>query len=460
MEHYGFWSLVPPLVAIVLAIITRKVHASLLAGIFAAGVVISGWGAFRYTYDTLLSVLQTPSSLMVILFTFIIGGLVRMFRLSGGVKGFIHFVEQLPWFNSPRGARMLSVLLGIVLFIESNITILVVGTVCRPLFERFQIAREKLAYFLDSTSSPVCLLIPLNAWGAYIVKLLSEQGVENEVTTFGLSLLFAFYPILALGLTFWVAYTDWEFGEMSNTKWAPLPETRSEQGFSEGEDDDAQELPPSLRNMIIPAAVLTIGMPIFLTITGQGDWKEGSGSQSVFYSVSLALLISVVLTVFSGRVRGIGKEIIDGALSMKGMAGIMWLAFGIGSSTKQLGTGYYVAELLETHFPLFLLGVILFLVGSFVSFSTGTSWGTFGILLPIAVAASEKLGVHSSFVIGATLSGGLFGDHCSPISDTTLMASLMSGSDHVDHVRTQLPYAFLAGGMAVILFLIFGFILT
>ncbi len=219
-----------------------------------------------------------------------------------------------------------------------------------------------------------------------------------------------------------------------------------------------QGIKPNARNMLIPIAIMVMMMPIGLTITGDGNIMEGSGSTSVFWAVTAAIVGAGML--YSVQRLFKLREMVD--LFFKGLGGLMplallmMLAFAIGDTCSELGTGPYVANLAKTWLNPRFVPVILFLVSGFIAFSTGTSWGTFGIMMPIAIPMVDSMGAHLHATVGAVLSGGIFGDHCSPISDTTIISSMASASDHIDHVRTQLPYALLATLLALIVYLIIG----
>jgi len=214
-------------------------------------------------------------------------------------------------------------------------------------------------------------------------------------------------------------------------------------------------------NMILPVGVMVAMMPVVLLITGQGNLMEGSGSLSVLWSVIAGLVAGAIAYRLQGLMRT--REITD--IFMKGVGGLvplaslMILAFAIGDTCDVLGTGPFVAQAAKTTLPHYLIPAVLFAISCFIAFSTGTSWGTFAIMIPIAVPMINLINLHPGLIIAAVLGGGVFGDHCSPISDTTIIASMAAATDHIDHVRTQLPYAFLAAGLAIVFFLIFGAIL-
>jgi Na+/H+ antiporter NhaC len=362
--------------------------------------------------------------------------------------------------------------------------VLTTGTLYRPLFDQLKISREKLAYICDSSSAPSCILIPFNAWGAYIMGLLLMQGFDRPFSTLFSSLPFNFYPILAVALLFWVIVTNKDFGPMKAAEKrareegkviadGATPMISEEITVIESVDDK----PRRAVNMIVPIVTMVVMMPVFLIYTGWGSIDQstqpsffealfqaiggGSGSASVTYAVIASLVVAAAM--YAGQGLMTGKEMIN--LTLKGMSGmvsmalLMVLAFAIGSLCKTLGTGFYVAEVTKSWLSPALVPAIIFAVSCFIAFSTGTSWGTFAIMISIAVPMAQSFGTDPHVAIAAALGGGVFGDHCSPISDTTMISSMASASDHIDHVRTQMPYALAAGSVAFVLYIIVGFVM-
>ncbi len=460
-------SLLPPLVAIVLAIVTRQVYLSLAGGIWLGWSIMNGWNplvGMAASIDALVDVFVDPGETKVLLFTLVIGALIATIESSGGVQGFIRWLEARDRVQTGRGARLLAVITGVVIFIESNITVLVAGSVARPLFDRYKISREKLAYLIDSTSAPICILIPLNAWGAYNLGILSGLGVEDALTVFVESIFLNFYALAAVGLAFVVAWTGWSPGPMAKA------EERTRDGRMLWPDAtpmiDASVLSPELdpdvtpraANMIVPIAVMVLSMPVGLWITGDGVLSEGDGSTSVLWAVLLGLLAAWILlrSQKAATVDDLVRTGLKGAGGLVPLAVILWLSLGIKDVASAMGTGPFVAQVTAGVLPPVAFLPLVFLVAAGIAFSTGTSWGTFGIMLPIAVPAAETLGLPLAPFVAASLSGGIFGDHCSPISDTTIISSMAAATDHIDHVRTQLPYALIGGGIATLAFAAVG----
>jgi tetracycline resistance efflux pump len=410
-----------------------------------------------------VAVLGDAGNARVILFTLVIGALIGTLEASGGVRGFVAWVEERRWVGTPRRARLLAWFIGTVIFIESNITVLIAGSLSRPLFDRYRVSREKLAYLIDSTSAPVCVLIPLNAWGAYVLGILGTLGVANALGVFVESILFNFYAIFAWLLAGFVAVTGLGVGGMR----------RAEARVQAGELLRAGSVPaldtdifaahsevrgrPRASTMILPILTMILMMPLGLWITGDGDLAAGSGSTSVLWAVLAALAVAWLLLLPGGasldQLTRIGLR---GAGGLVGLAAILTLALALGNVTRVLGTGVYVASVAEGVFPTYVLLPLVFVVAAGIAFSTGTSWGTFAIMIPIAVPTAAALGLPLAPFLAASLSGGIFGDHSSPISDTTIISSMAAAVDHIDHVRTQLPYAVLAAGAAILAFALTG----
>lgn len=471
MDTYGWLSILPPLLAILLAIKTKHVYISLTLGIWLGWTIIHNGNPLTgliHTVNALVSVFKDADNTRVVLFSAMIGAIITFTQYSGGMKGFVNWVIGKGLVKTQRSAGLLAWFLGFVIFIESSICVLVSGAVSRPIFDKLKVSREKLSYILDSTSAPKCILIPLNAWGAFVIGLLVTQGVESPVRMLVSSMPFNFYAIIALLLVLLVILTGKDIGPMRAAEKRVREEDKLLRDGAEPliSDDvvtmqEKEGIPPRAINMLLPVVVMVAMMPVVLIITGKGNLMEGSGSLSVLWSVIAGLGVGAIAYRAQGIMKT--KEITD--VFMKGVGGLiplaclMILAFAIGDTCDALGTGPFVAQAAKSTLPTGIIPAVLFLISCFIAFSTGTSWGTFAIMIPIAVPMINLIGLHPGLTIATVLGGGVFGDHCSPISDTTIISSMASAADHIDHVRTQLPYALLAGGLALGLFLIFGFTL-
>lgn len=469
--EFGWLSVLPPLLAIILAIKTRQVFISLFLGILSGWIIISDGNIFSGTADAiqaLVNVFKDEGNTKVVIFSALVGALITLTQANGGVQGFIDFIHRKNIVRSRRGASLLAFTIGCCVFIESSISCLVTGTVSHPVFEKFKISREKLAYICDTTSSPICILIPLNAWGAYVISLLDKENINDPLTVFLSTIPFNFYAIASVLFAGYIAFSFRDFSAMKKAEQRSLKEGKT---IADGAVPVVSEevtsvkakkgIPHRAVNMIIPIGVMIIMMPAGLFITGNGDLTAGSGSTAVLWSVISAIVAAGVLSMVQ-KILSL-KDVMD--LTIKGMAGLiplailMTLAFATGDTCRTLGTGEYVASVVNMFLHNSMLAPLLFAAAAFIAFSTGTSWGTFAIMIPIAVPTAQYMGFDVSLAVAAVLSGSVFGDHSSPISDTTIVSSMASACDHIDHVRTQLPYAFLTAIISIVLFALAGIFL-
>ncbi len=460
-------SLLPPVLAIVLAIWTKQVYLSLAGGLWLAWTIVSGWNpltGLAAAIQGTVVVFGSEGDARAIMFTIAIGALIATVEASGGVRGFVRFLEQNKWVNSSKRAQLLAWATGVVIFIESNITVLVAGSTARPLCDRYKCSREKLAYIIDSTSAPICILIPMNAWGAYNLQILEGLGVENALSVFVQSIAFNFYAIVAVLMVLVVILWDINLGPMKKAEERTRGGELLWPGSTPMIDEDVlspepiDTVPPRAINMVAPIAAMVLFMPLGLYITGNGVFADGSGSTSVLWAVLFGLAVSWVMLRAQAAftTAELVKIGLKGAGGLMPLALILLLAIALGDVVELMGTGEYVADVTRGTMPTFMYLPLVFIVSGGIAFSTGTSWGTFAIMLPIAVPAAVGLGLPVAPFLAAALSGGIFGDHCSPISDTTIISSMASATDHIDHVRTQLPYALVGGGIATICFGLLG----
>jgi len=470
--EFSWLSVIPPLFAILLAIKTRQVFLSLFLGIVVGWVIISGGNilvGFELSIQSLVDVFQDPGNTRVVIFCALVGALISLTQANGGVQGFVDFIQKKNIVTSRRRASVFSFFVGCIVFIESSISCLVTGTIFHPIFEKFKISREKLAYICDTTSSPICILIPLNAWGAYVVSLLEKEsafgGMSDPVSLFLSTIPLNFYAILSVLFAGFIAFSYKDFGAM---KKAEIRSLETGKTIADGAvpmiSEDVASLKPKKGikhkslNMIVPIFVMIVMMPVSLLITGNGNLTSGSGSTAVLWSVLAAIFVAGSISLIQ-RILTL-KEVMD--YTLKGISGLvplailMVLAFSIGETCRTLGTGIYVASLSKNFLSPSAIAPILFITSCFISFATGTSWGTFAIMIPIAVPTAVYANASLPLSIASVLSGSVFGDHCSPISDTTIVSSMASACDHIDHVRTQLPYAISIAVLSALLFWIVG----
>ncbi len=455
--EYGIISIAIPLLTIFLAIITKDVIVSLMGGIFAGLLVLNGYNpltAFISLFDGIINLLSEGWIAKTLLFSLMIGAVIKLLSTSGAVNRFVNWLsDKAESIDSPKGAMLLAYVIGVVIFIESSITSLVAGTVAKPLCDKNGVSREKLAYICDSTSAPICSLIPLNAWGALLLGLIVTAIDSQVISGDGVSLLIAsipynFYSLFTLAIVLAVIFLNINIGPMKHTTAQPYNTAHL---HHEGK---ATPFP-----MVLPLIVMVLAVPFGLYLTGDGDIFKGSGSTSVYYAIIVTLLFMYIYYVSTKALthKAFFKGFYEGLGEMIPVMLILMFAIFIGKVIGDLGTAKYLAHLLSGNISPALVPLLIFVVASITAFSTGTSWGTFSIMMPIGLALGASMGLDIPLVIAAVISGGIFGDHASPISDTTIISSMAAGCDHVEHVRTQLPYALIGGVLAGVGFLLAGY---
>lgn len=483
-------SILPPLLAIGLALLTRQVIPALFAGIWLGawllgGATLSGVGTSLL--DTvgvhIVDALADHDHMMIVVATLMIGGLVGMIRRNGGTDGIVKLVTH--WASTPRRGQLATGGLGLAIFFDDYANSLVVGNTMRPITDRLRISREKLAYIVDSTAAPIAACGLFTTWIGYQVGLIGDAvgkiGLEQSgFSVFVSSLRFAFYPVLAVIFVFAIAASRRDFGPMARAeRRAREAGTVLRPGSNLGSGDEAEaELKPTEHtprrfvNALLPILVLVITTFAGLLITGSGDsivarLGEGDPFASLVWGSLLAVLVATVMSM-AQRILSLG-QVVDawfaGVKSVLFVVIILSAAWALSSLTEKLGTAEFLAGALSEALPAPLLPVILFVLAAAVAFATGTSWGTMGILTPLAVPLAWSLlqaqgeattGGHPILYasVATVLAGAVWGDHCSPISDTTVISSLASECDVVDHVRTQLPYALYVGAVAMVVGLV------
>ena len=392
--------------------------------------------------------------LKTLAFAILVGSVMRLLEKGGGIEAFVHYMQEKKNFvTNERSALLVPYFIGIFIFIESSITSLIAGAVGKPLCQNQKISSEKLAFVCDSTSAPVSSLIVLNGWGALLLGLITTQIESGMIQGEGVKILidavlYNFYAMSALVVTFLSIWFSIEIGPMKKTKFMPsknliIHDTQKSMGL-----------------MLLPIFFMIANVFFYLYLTGDGNILKGSGSSSIFYTMVTTLVFMFLYYVGtkSMSVKSYSINVIQGAKQLFSIAMILLMAFAIGEVTSQLHTGLYLASLANENVSVYFLASLIFVLSGIIAFSTGTSWGTFSIMIPVAVPMAASLDVDVALAIGAVISGGVFGDHCSPISDTTIISSMASECDVVSHVKTQLPYALISGMVAFLLFLVFSFL--
>lgn len=380
---------------------------------------------------------------------------MTLIEQSGGVNKLIHELStKRSLVNSKRGALIPSFIAGIVIFIESSITSLVAGAIGRPFCDRFGVSRAKLAFVCDSTSAPVCSIIAINGWGALLLGLIGGQItaglIAGEEARWLISAIgYNFYAYIALIVTFITIWYNIDIGPM---KHASIIESTIE----------CQDEQGSLGLFMWPMIWMIGGVLIFMLITGNGNLLKGSGSSSIFYTLIMTLFLMFGYYRFKNAMstHDFFHSALQGAKSMAPIASILLLAFAIGGVSSDMHVGQYLASFIGDYLPSPYLAAAIFILSAIIAFATGTSWGTFSIMLPIAVPLAVGLDAPVALAMGAVISGGVFGDHCSPISDTTIISSMASGCSVQEHVTTQLPYALISAIISLLLFIAIGFLIA
>ena len=443
-------TLLPPLVAIILAIWRKNALLALLAGLLICHVMIANWqplDGFIGGINELAAVFQSLGNFYIITFSLLIGALVKLMNTSGAVNGFIHHLSQLNLVNNKRQASMLPTIIGTSIFTDTNLSMFAAGMASQQLFDKHKLSRARLAYLIDSTCAPISILFLINGWGAYVLGLLDDFSFDDPVGILIGTVGYNFYAIIAVVLAYFTAYSGKVYGPMKTAK-----------SHINMNIEPVVKKTALARVMWLPFISLLAITLVLLFITGDGDIRRGSGSFSVFWAITSSLIMLILMILFYRLLNA--KQIILTALSgiktMIAPVSILVISFAFGAAIKELGTGIYVSQLMNIEVPLFLMAPILFIAAAVMAFATGTSWGTWAILVPIAVPIALESGLPIHFLVASVLGGGIFGDHASPISDTTIVASIASGCDHFEHVSTQLPYALFGAIVTLILYSLIG----
>ena len=449
-------TITPPLLAIIVAVWTRNVFWALGIAIWLSETIIAGFNPFmgaQGSIDRAVSVFDSPYNTRVLLFCLIIGALIVYMQKSGGISAMVERLQSSGFASTPRRASLVTAICGVLIFVETNISLLTTGILGRPLFDKLKISRERLAFIIDSTCAPVSVLILFNGWGAYLLGLLNENGVDGATGVLMATIGLNFYAWIALALVFATVLSNRTFGPLAAVEQVGSGASVAASGpFNESPAPASKAL-----YMAIPLIIMIGGTIGFMIWTGNGDIRQGSGSQAILWSVILATAAAFLCLAHSKRAKG---ELVE--IGFKGMGDLLpavtmiYLALVLGASLNAVGMREFIASIASSFPAPGVIPAILFLAAAVTSFTAGTSWGTYGIIIPVAVPLALGAGVPLPLAVAAVMGGGVFGDHCSPISDTTIIASLASGCDHMEHVRTQLPYALVGGLAATGLYLLAG----
>ena len=474
-----FWALIPAIVAIVLALCTKEVYSSLFIGIIIGGIFFaidsaSGFSGFlsHVFSDCLVGSLSDSYNVGILVFLVILGILVALINKAGGSTAFGNWAKK--HIKSKVGAQVCTIILGILIFIDDYFNCLTVGSVMKPVTDKYGVSKEKLAYLIDSTAAPICIIAPISSWAAAVAAFVS--GTENGIQLFCKAIPFNFYAIFTIIMMFSMVFMRFEFGSMSKYEKAlSIMEEKTEN------NDNSQINKGRVIDLILPIIVLVVLCVIGMIYSGGFFTKMVEVEENLVPNESYLNLITafsnsdasvglvlgsfgtLIITIIFYLIRKVLKfsDILscvpEGFKAMVPAILILSLAWTLKSMTDSLGAKNYVAGLVEgsaAGLKMFLPAII-FIIACFLAFATGTSWGTFGILIPICIAAFPE-GTIRIICISACMAGAVCGDHCSPISDTTIMASAGAQCNHVNHVSTQLPYSISVASISFVSYIVAG----
>ena len=446
MDNAGLWSIVPPLVAIVLALITREIVLSLFAAIFSGGVIhvcFAGGdviAAFKVFVDLISG--KTAENMPMIMFLCLLGALVSVVTRAGGARAYGEWACQK--LERERMVKQMTIVMGLIIFIDDYFNCLTVGTVMRPVTDKFKISRAKLAYFIDTTAAPVCILTPVSSWAAYVISCLPKEMQENGLHMYLCAAPLNFYAILSLVMVLWIALKpNVDFGLMRRME--RTAHKHRDVGAEVVMREGLERMPVSDRGHALAAWLLS-------------RYEAG-------VALALSALIALFVTfVFLTMRRGLdyhqfAAAVLYGIKTMVPALVLLALAWGISAVCNDLlGTGGYIASQIVNHeIGIRFLPATMFLIAALFALATGASWGAIGILVPIGMSVCQAVNPgYAILTLAATLSGSVMGDHCSPISDTTILSSTGAQCKHMNHVMTQIPYAAVAGAVSLVLYALAG----
>ena len=469
------WALLPPLVAIVLALITKEVYSSLFVGIVVGALIYSGFkfeGTVTQIFEGgIIKVLSDSYNVGILIFLVILGSVVCMMNKAGGSAAFGRWASKK--IHTRVGAELAAIILGVLIFIDDYFNCLTVGSVMRPVTDRHHVSRAKFAYLIDATAAPVCIIAPISSWAAAVSGFVKGQ---DGLAIFVRTIPYNFYAILTIVMMVGMVLMKTEFGAMRTHEINALNGdlyTTSARPYENATDDETPNPRGKVIDLVIPIVMLVICCVISMIYTGgffsgtdfvtafsQSDASTGLAMGSAFGLV-FAIIFYMIRRVINFR--DCMGCIPEGFKAMVPAIMILTFAWTLKAMTDSLGAAVFVEEAMRSVAGGIevILPAIIFLVGCGLAFATGTSWGTFGILIPIVVAVFEKSSPEMMIIsMSACMAGAVCGDHCSPISDTTIMASAGAQCDHVTHVSTQLPYALLAAAVSFVTYIVAGFVKT
>lgn len=468
-----FWALVPPIIAIVLALVTKEVYSSLFIGIVVGGLLYSGFsfpGTIKHVFtDGIVAQLTDAYNVGILIFLVILGIMVCLMNKSGGSAAFGRWAQK--HIKTKKGAQFATIVLGILIFIDDYFNCLTVGSVMLPVTDRFKISRAKLAYLIDATAAPVCIIAPISSWAAAVSGFV--PGNQNGIALFCSCIPWNFYALFTIAFMFAITAMQADYGlmelhELNATTKGDLFTTQ-ERPYAEAEKDELKE-DGKLFDMLIPVIVLIICCVIGMLWSGGmfsgKNFVEAFANSDASVGLAVGSFFALIITLVIYMARRVMNFtefmscVPDGFAAMIAPILILTFAWSLKGMTDSLGASVYVAGLIKNTAGslMNLLPFIIFLIAVGLAFATGTSWGTFGILIPIVVTAFKDTDPNLMIIaMSACMAGAVCGDHCSPISDTTIMASAGAQCYHINHVNTQLPYAMTVAAISAITYIVAGF---
>ncbi len=466
------WSLLPPVIAIVLALITKEVYSSLFIGILTGGLFYSGFG-FEGTVthvfsDGFVGSVADSYNVGILIFLVMLGAMVAMMNKAGGSAAFGRWATK--HIKSRVGAQLATVALGVLIFIDDYFNCLTVGSVMRPVTDKENISRAKLAYIIDSTAAPVCIIAPISSWAAAVSGFATDAGADGGMSLFIHAIPYNFYALLTITMLIFLTVTGMDYGPMKKH------EDNAKNGdiFSEGVRESIEELPENPRgrvcDLIVPVLFLVVACVIGMIYSGgffDGEdfitaFSNSDASVGLMYGSFIAIIFTVIFFLCRRVLsfKDCMDSIPEGFKAMVPAIMILICAWTLKTMTDSIGAKVFIADLIQGSAAALqnLLPAIIFLIAVGLSFATGTSWGTFGILIPIVLSVFVDGGEIAVVAISACMAGAVCGDHCSPISDTTIMASAGAQCNHINHVSTQLPYALTVAAVSFVSYILAGFI--
>ncbi len=473
-----FWSLVPPLIAIVLALITKEVYSSLFIGILAGGLIFAGFNlekTMTHVFsDGFVSSVADSYNTGIIIFLVLLGAIVAMMNKAGGSAAFGRWTAK--HIKSRVGAQLATIALGVLIFIDDYFNCLTVGAVMRPVTDKHKVSRAKLSYLIDATAAPVCIIAPISSWAAAVAGFAKGSGAENGMSLFVNAIPYNFYALLTIVMMIFIATSKFDYGPMRRHEINAVNGDIYSGKMQEVADQMTQNEKGRVCDLVVPVVALIVSC-VFGMIYSGGFFHSGSegymnfvtafsnsdASVGLVYGSFIALIFTVLFFLVRRVIsfKSIMESVPDGFKAMVPAIMILVCAWTLKTMTDSLGAKIFISNLVESSAGSFVnfLPAIIFLIAVGLSFATGTSWGTFGILIPIVLSVfGADSGNITIVAISACMAGAVCGDHCSPISDTTIMASAGAQCDHINHVSTQLPYALTVAGVSFVAYIIAGFI--